>query len=132
MSDLLGSASLLVGVAGLIYSVWYSEIKAALDLDVPAYGRDSRIKQVRAAVRVRALPITLVVVALNVALAPPAWTVASESVRAIWEGHVDYDAVKACFLIVFAALVVLSIACVRDLVALVALRRRLKESVTSV
>src|SRR6478735_6147621 len=101
MSDVLGSASLLVGVAGLIYSVWYSEIKAALDLDVPAYGRDSRIQQVQAAMRARALPITLVVVALTIALAPPAWTVASQSLRAIRKGHVDYDAVKACFLIVF-------------------------------
>lgn len=132
MGNLLGSASLLVAVAGLIYSVWYAEIKAALDLDVPAYGRDSRIRQVRTTTRSRALPIALLVVALIAALTPPVWDVVAESVRAILSGNTRYDAVKACLVIVFFALVVLCYACIHDLLRLVALGRRLKAPVTAV
>jgi|BarGraIncu01122A_1022018.scaffolds.fasta_scaffold26129_2 hypothetical protein len=132
MSELLGSASLLVGVAGLIYSVWYAEIKAALDLTVPTYGRDPLVKQVHAAIWHRSLPITLIVVALTIALVPPAWGVLTGSVSAVMSGHIDYDAVNACFVIVFAALVVLSVACARDLLGLNSIRRRLNAPIDSV
>jgi hypothetical protein len=132
MSDLLGSASLLVGVAGLIYSVWYAEIKAALDLSIPTYGRDPLVQQVNAAIRHRSLPITLIVVALTIALVPPAWDVLTASAIAVTSGHTKYNAVNACFVIVFAALVVLSVACARDLLRLVSLRRRLNAPIDPV
>lgn len=129
MGDLLGSASLLVGVAGLIYSAWYAEIKAAIDLDVPAYGRTPLVRQVRSAKLTRALPITTVVVALTIALAPPAYGVFERSASALRAGDAHYDPVAACFVIVFITLVVLSCVCARDLVRLIVLGRRLKTPV---
>ncbi|WP_345528382.1 hypothetical protein [Nocardioides endophyticus] len=129
MGDLLASASLLVGVAGVVYSVWYPEIKAALAVEIPAYGRDPFKKQVDAALWGRALPITAVVVALTVVLIPPAWDVVTTTADAVQADHHKYDPVAACFVVVFLALVVLSVACARDLGKLVGIRRDLSKPV---
>ena len=129
MSDLLGAASLLVGVAGLLYGVCYPELKTALEFDVPTYGRDPLKSQVRMAMLHRALPISVLVGLLTLALAPPAWDVVAGSASALREGRTSYDAVRACFLIVFAALVVLAAATWRDLFRLIRLWQRLNAAV---
>lgn len=129
MSDLLSAASLLAGVSGVLYSVWYPEMRAALQLDVPAYGREPGRVQVQAATLERAVPIVLLVAALAACLAPPAWEVFSSAVSAVRDGDATYDAVRAAFLVVYVALAVLLGAASRDLLRLVALWRRFTQPV---
>ena len=124
MSDLLSAASLLAGVSGVLYSVWYPEMRAALQLDVPAYGRDVGKDQVKSATLERAVPIVFLVAALAACLAPPAWEVLSSAVSTVGDGDATYDAVKAAFLVVYVALAVLLATASRDLFRLVALWRR--------
>jgi hypothetical protein len=99
--DLLSASSLLVALITFLYSTWYQETSSALELPIKRFrlDRGPHLTLLRRVLITRALPICLAASALVLVLAPPAIKVAWHAVADGW-GR-PYDAVKACFLLVW-------------------------------
>jgi hypothetical protein len=121
--DLLSAAGLLVALVGLLYSVWYDEMNRALAVPVARHrlDREPDIATVRRALFARATPLVVAAVALVVVLADPAITVVAHA----FSGG-PYDAVKACFILVWLFAGWLTVATIQLSCALVVHWRRLK------
>jgi hypothetical protein len=121
--DLLSAAGLLVTLVGVLYSVWYGEMTHALEVPVRRHrsDREPEITTVRRALFARATPLVIAAVALVVVLADPAITVVAHA----FSGG-PYDAVKACFILVWLFGGWLTIATIQLTYALVMRWRRLK------
>lgn len=99
--DLLSAASLLVALITFLYSTWYQETSSALELPTKRFrlDRGPHLALLRRVLMTRALPICVAALALVLVLAPPAIKVAWRAIAHGW-GQ-PYDAVKACFLLVW-------------------------------
>jgi hypothetical protein len=122
--DLLTSAGLLLALVGLLYSVWYNEMNRALAVPVARHrlDREPDIATVRHALFARAIPLVVAAAALVVVLADPAISVIT---HALSGG--PYDAVKACFILVWLFCGWLTIATVQVTWALAVHWRHLKD-----
>jgi hypothetical protein len=107
--DLLGASSLLAALLGLLYGAWYPEITAAAQTTVPDHDAATLVSATSATLRARALPLVAVAAVLAAILAPPAISVVVHTVQhlaGVRHGG-GYDAVQACFVAVFAVVVML-------------------------
>lgn len=109
--DLLSASSLLVALVGLLYSTWYPEITAAAETPVPLHDASKLISNMRSTLRTRAAPLLVLAVVLLVVLVPPAFAVVLQTVRHLFGSRSgsQYDAVQACFIAVFVALLLLAV-----------------------
>jgi hypothetical protein len=124
-SDLLGASGLLVAVIGVLYSVWYDEITRGASVRVARHRLDraTDIATVRRILLTRAAPLTAAGICLVAVLAPPAIDVVSRAFTTGF-GH-PYDAVKACFLLVWVFGVGLTLSTAASTFTLVAKYRSL-------
>jgi len=103
MSDVLSAASLFLAVIGLLYSVWYAEIREAIEVNVPPHKEDRgpAIKKTRRTYSTRALPLAVVSLTLAVVLAPELISVAVSTATIIAQERVSalrrYDVVWSLF-----------------------------------
>jgi hypothetical protein len=107
--DLLGASSLLAALLGLLYGAWSPEITAAAQSTIPDHDATKLVNATTATLRTRALPLVGVAAVLAVILAPPAVSVVVRTVQhliGVRHGG-GYDAVQACFVAVFAVVVML-------------------------
>jgi hypothetical protein len=120
--DLLSAAGLLLALIGLLYSVWYDEMNRALAVPIARHrlDREPAIATVRQALFTRAIPLVVAAVALVAVLADPAISVLAHA----FSGG-PYDAVKACFILVWLFCGGLTIATIQVTRALVVHFRRL-------
>lgn len=117
--DVLESTALLVGVVGVVYGTWYSEISAAKKLPIPEFDQDPARAQIGSALWARVLPLAAVLDALVMALAYPVFRVVMDAIEAISSEAWTYDASGACFLIAFCVLIGLSLHANCDLMYLI-------------
>jgi hypothetical protein len=106
---LLSAGSLLAALLGLLYGTWYAEITAAATTPVPDHDAATLVRATTATLRTRALPLVTVAAVLSAILAPPAVSVLVHTVQhlvGVRHGG-GYDAVQACFVAVFAVIVML-------------------------
>jgi hypothetical protein len=77
MSDLLSASSLFLAVIGLLYSVWYAEIIAAIGLRAPQHEEDRGpvIRKIKTVCRTRALPLAVASVTLSIILTPDCFSI---------------------------------------------------------
>ena len=109
MSDILSSATLLLTIIGLLYTVWYPTMTEALATKVPQYPED-RIRplpRVRDALKTKALPLAAASILLTLVFMPVAWSIAVRSMREFFAFGLaagqHYDPVQAAFFLVVLA-----------------------------
>lgn len=68
MSDLLSAASILLAVVGILYGLWYGEIKDALKEKVAAHPEDNgkAISHVSSVLSTRAIPLLVAASSVSV------------------------------------------------------------------
>ena len=103
MSDLLSAASLLLTLMGIVYGIWYAEIVAAQNADVPLQyaDRDTVRGQVKAALFTKALPLAIATTVLAAIFLPNAGTIAlswlGSFLAVTAQAFAHYNAVIATF-----------------------------------
>jgi len=115
VSDTIGAVSLLLAAVGVLYGVWYPEIRDASLVVVPDHLDDARPQreQVGEALRHRARPLFWSVTVLALILVPDSIRIAVGSTfHILREGFgaiLDFDATQAALLAILAFLIVFSI-----------------------
>jgi len=118
MGDLLSAAGLIVGVIGILYGVWFPEIANAQAINVSGRNpMDSKAERDKLSLALwgRAAPLAVAAWLLSLVLAADVVAIVGESLQAIagrgsntgW----DYDAVRACLVLVevFAVAIALNL-----------------------
>lgn len=106
MSDLLSSASLLLTLVALLYSLWYQEIVNAIGIFVAprAQDRGPNRKIARSAYLTKAIPLMAATVVLTIAFAPETVKIIARSLDHFrsrgFSAIGDYDPVSASLLLV--------------------------------
>jgi hypothetical protein len=108
--DLLTASSLLVALVGVLYGTWYPEISAAAETPIPLHDASKARSNTRSTLRTRAAPLFLLAIVLVLLLLPPALTVVIHALQHLFGSRPGshYDAVQACFIAVFVALLILA------------------------
>lgn len=128
MADLLSSGALLAAVLSLFYTLWYPEIRLALDTLKPKdHVEDSQkdIESLAAIQHRRVLPLVVGSSAMTSALVPDAYGVIRRSVEALVAAW-TYDAVSALYLLLVGFMIGLVIHVRRLLVDCRQLAKRLR------
>lgn len=107
LDSLLSATALLTTIIALLFSLWYGEIKEAIDTQPPRHREDAidviaKLRRVRLG---RATPILLAAVGNVLVFFPPAARLGEASLASILSGpSLDrYDAIVAAFLAVYVA-----------------------------
>ncbi|BAL97903.1 hypothetical protein [Rubrivivax gelatinosus] len=112
MSDLLSASSLLMAVAAILFSLWYTEIAKALET-VPKAHREDNVaakRFVTAVLLSKALPVSVMALSVALIFAPDAIKLAKESFLAYASDSTSvpshYDAVRTayCFVTILSAI----------------------------
>jgi hypothetical protein len=121
--DLLSANSLLLAVLGVVFSVWYPEIMAAINIQIPAHKVDVRPSEreiVSAAMWQKAIPLAVVVGVIFLVFVPNTVEVVKAAVVTFVHSGFGafrrYDAVKTAFVVVTVLeglfeLVIIRLAC---------------------
>ena len=131
MSDLLSASSLLIAIAAILFSLWYSEIEKALKVVPKKYRADNVAPgvSVSAILFLKALPVAVMALAIAAIFLPDALKLVNESFKAFRDLGLDafkkYDAVKTAYCFVTALSIVLAIYMWVLVVKLWSLRKRL-------
>lgn len=131
MSDLLSASSLLMAIAAILFSLWYSEIAKALEVVPKQHSVDnvaSRVS-VSAVLFSKALPVAVMALAVAAIFLPDALKLAKESFKVFKELGLDalekYDAVRTAYCFVTVLSIVLAIYMWVLVAKLLSLRKRL-------
>jgi hypothetical protein len=131
MSDLLSASSLLMAIAAILFSLWYSEIAKALEVVPKQYSVDnvaSRVS-VSAVLFSKALPVAVMALAVAAIFLPDALKLAKESFKLFSELGLDalekYDAVRTAYCFVTVLSILLAIYMCVLVAKLLSLRKRL-------
>ncbi|MGH2489271.1 MAG: hypothetical protein ACRDFR_06625 [Candidatus Limnocylindria bacterium] len=110
--DVLGAASLLTAVIALLYSLWYPEIRRAIEARrrPQLADRGPEIRLVRSTLVTKAIPLIVATVLQMLVFGPDAIVVIANSLQAALEspGAASYDSVQAAFLAVYVLSVILA------------------------
>jgi len=105
--DVLSAASLLLTILAVLYSLWYSEIAAILEIRVPAHLEDASgdRRRVGNVLKTRALPLVLAAFLLTVVFLPEAVHLVVRWIRhaynrGIWYAIRQYDPVSLALVLV--------------------------------
>jgi hypothetical protein len=119
IADAIAAASLVLAILAALYSLWLSDVTAALDLEAKA-DRDDRTpqrKQVTRALLTKAVPLSLATIAGASILFPRSRAVLRQ-VDEHWQDWV-FDDVKALFVLTEAMLILLTIVAFAQLLRLI-------------
>ena len=114
-SNLLSAVSLALAALAVFYSLWWPDIEAASNLEIPPHFADrgpaTRIQE--AVIRSKALPIATASLTVAVLTAPPAVDVLVEFVRSLsnsgWHTFNHYSAIQALFVTVWIGTVLIAV-----------------------
>jgi hypothetical protein len=136
LSDLLGAASLLLAVLGILYGLWYREIIKALMMQVPKHEEDKAKPRGEVATMLlsRALPLAVAATLISLVFLPDAIQIASFSVRLVRQVGLGryigfYSSVATAFVLVELMAAGIAVHSTILLIKLIALLRRLSASV---
>jgi hypothetical protein len=114
MSDILSAASLLLAVATVLYALWYPEILASININIPPYKEDRSgpLSDLKNTLYSRAIPLFIMTLLVAGVFIPDALKIISETIGYLRQDRPDvvltYSSVKTAFVFV----VILSIALV--------------------
>lgn len=103
MSDLLSASSLLMAIAAILFSLWYSEITKALDIIPKRYKEDNVAARatVSGVLLSKALPVALMALIIAAIFLPDTINLIGESLNTLCElggGAIKrYNAVKTAY-----------------------------------
>ncbi|ELK6657404.1 MULTISPECIES: hypothetical protein [Citrobacter] len=103
MSDLLSASSLLMAIAAILFSLWYSEITKALDIIPKRYKEDNVAARatVSGVLLSKALPVALMALIIAAIFLPDTINLIGESLNTLYElggGAIKrYNAVKTAY-----------------------------------
>jgi hypothetical protein len=112
--DVLSAASLLAAIVGLLYSLWYPEMREALAAErmLHRQDREPSIAVVREAIRTKALPLFLASSVQVLIFGPDALTAIRKIIKLTSPPgqpvSVEYDSVQAAFVVVYIVSVLLA------------------------
>lgn len=115
IDSVLGAASLLTAVVALLYSLWYPEIRQAIDVvrEPKKPDRGPAIRLVRGTFTTKSVPLLLVTALQLLVFGPDAVAVAVNALRLTTSGPpgktIAYDSVQAAFLAVYVLSAVLAV-----------------------
>jgi len=131
MSDLLSASSLLMAIAAILFSLWYSEIARAIEIAPKQYPEDNiALRQTVTAVLLsKAIPVAMMALAIALIFLPDALKLARESYIVYAQNGCTafdkYDAVRTAFCFVTVLSCVLAGYMGTLVVQLLSLRKRL-------
>lgn len=132
MSDLISAASLMLAAIGVLYGVWYPEIRRASEVDTPNHLEDAGREraQVAEALQHRARPLFWSAAVLALLLIPDTIRILAGSLEHWMETGIlaplDYDATQAALLAIVTFLIVFALHLRRQVRALKNKRNELK------
>lgn len=106
MSDLLSASSLLMAIATILFSLWYSEIAKALEIAPKKYREDNKDSRrtVTSVLFSKAIPVSLMTLAVALIFLPEALQIAKESYWAYardgFAAFENYNAVRTAYCLV--------------------------------
>jgi hypothetical protein len=130
-SDLLAAASLLVTLVSALYAVWYPELSKAINAPVARHraDRDPIIADTRSTLVGRAVPLWVASTCLGIVLLPPFLDTIAEALNALGHGLgslPSYDAVRACFALVYLLAAFLALTTSRSTIGIARRLQRLR------
>ena len=131
--DILGAASLLLAILTVLFSLWYSDIGAALRVEIPTHLEDAgpQRRQVSEAIKTRAAPLAAGALVLLLVFIPEAIHLALHWIRhaynhGLWHAVKSYDSVELSIVAVVLFLAALTVYTVWLMAELIKLRRQLR------
>lgn len=115
MGDLLSASSLLMAIAAILFSLWYSEIAKALEITPKKHREDNtrELGVVKAVFFSKAIPVTLTALLVALIFLPDAIKLFLESFDVYqtngWKAINRYDAVRTAYCFVSLLSTVLAI-----------------------
>ncbi|WP_150587227.1 hypothetical protein [Pandoraea communis] len=115
MSDLLSASSLLIAIAAILFSLWYTEIAKALEITPKTHREDNVAAHatVSGVLFSKALPVAVMALSVAAIFLPDAVKLAKDSLNAYQESGIaaleNYDAVKTAYCFVTILSVVLAV-----------------------
>jgi len=134
MGDLLSASSLLLTITTVLYSLWYSEIKDALDTEIPDFEADYKkpFLQVRKAFWTKSIPLSCATSLLALIFLPDLIKLVVLSFFAYRDDFgralFNYDSVATTFSAVTMSLIVFAVVMVRQSFKLYSLKNDLDAS----
>lgn len=115
MSDLLSASSLLIAIAAILFSLWYTEIAKALEITPKTHREDNVAAHatVSGVLLSKALPVAVMALSVALIFLPDAVKLAKDSLNTYQESGIaaleKYDAVKTAYCFVTILSVVLAV-----------------------
>jgi hypothetical protein len=103
MSDLLSAASLLMAIAAILFSLWYSEIAKALEMAPSQFSEDNKTPRhtVTTVLCSKAIPVAIMALAVALIFLPDTLKIARDSylgyVQNGFAAFEKYDAVRTAY-----------------------------------
>jgi hypothetical protein len=104
--DLLSSESLLFAIVGVLLGIWYPELTAAKNVEIPDLLADAGPEraQVGEALRIKAWPLALAALSVALVFTPSSVLAIDHAIRALgryqWSGLKKYDPVQTSIVLV--------------------------------
>jgi len=124
MIEQLSSASLLLTVVTVLYSLWYSEIKNAKEIESRSDKRNNtpKIDKIKEVKKYKSRPLIILSIILSVILLPDTISIIINSARIYLENPLyifeNYDSVATTFCFIEFGLIAFSIRFIVDLIKL--------------
>jgi hypothetical protein len=110
MGDILSAASLLLAIVTVLYALWYQELTAAIEIEIPNHKEDrpkplTKLNQILFS---RAIPLFLSSVTVSVVFLPDAITIVTQVIDVLSSGDATdnfvYSSVKTavCIVVIFS------------------------------
>lgn len=134
MGDLLSASSLLLTITTVLYSLWYSELKDALDTDVPDFEADytKPFLKVKEVFWTKSIPLACATSLLSCIFLPDLIRLIKKSLLAytsnFFRALSNYDSVATTFSVVTMSLIVFAIVMVCQSFKLYSLKNDLEPS----
>jgi hypothetical protein len=115
MDSLLTAASVLLALIGVVYALWYEELKQAIERDMPRHQEDKApiLDHLRSVYWSRAVPLTVASLCVTAVFLPPTIELTIKSARQYARSGIanigNYDAVATSVVLVEVFLIMLSV-----------------------
>lgn len=125
MNDLLSSASLLLTIITVLYSLWYKEIVDALNIPIPQHKEDRTpcIKEIKLVLFHKAMPLSLASAVIGIINLPPAIEIAHFSVKNLiskgFQSINDYCPVRTSYEFVVILMIYITIHTIKNTIKLI-------------
>jgi len=115
MDSLLTAASVLLALVGVVYALWYEELKQAIEREMPRHlaDRETILSHLRSVYWSRAVPLTVASISVTLVFVPPALDIVADSAQQYVRYGIanikNYDATATSVVLIEVFLIMLSV-----------------------